>query len=49
MPSGLVPQSEFDPVAYTNLVVNSAQVVSDNMRADSEIGRDFSIFQPLGY
>ena len=46
--SGFVPQSEFDSVAHSNLVVNFAEVVPDNMFADFKFPSDFAIFQSLG-
>jgi len=45
--SGLVPQSKFDPVAYSNLVVDFAKVVPDNVFADAELPCDFVIFESL--
>ena len=47
MLSGPVPQSEFDPVANANLVIDRAQVVPDNKCTDPEFGRDFSVLQSL--
>ncbi|HWY53551.1 MAG TPA: hypothetical protein VNZ03_03765, partial [Terriglobales bacterium] len=47
--SGLVPQSEFDSVAYANLVVDGAYVVPGDVCADPELGGDFSIFQTSGH
>jgi hypothetical protein len=47
--SGLVPQSEFDSVAYANLVVDGAHVVPGDVCADPELGGDFSIFQTSGH
>ena len=49
MYSGLVPQSEFDPVAYANLVVDGAYVVPGDVFADAELGGDFSIVQTSGH
>jgi hypothetical protein len=46
--SGLVQQSEFDPVAYSNLVVDLAEIIPDDVFADSESPGDFAIFQSLG-
>jgi len=47
--SGLIPQSEFDPVAYANLVVDGAYVVPGDVFADAELGGDFSIVQTSGH
>ena len=49
MYSGLIPQSEFDPVAYANLVVDGAYVVPGDVFADAELGGDFSIVQTSGH
>lgn len=48
MDSGLVPESKFDSVAYSNFVVDFAQVVPNYVFADSEFTRDFAIFESLG-
>jgi hypothetical protein len=47
MPSGLVPQGEFDPIAYSDLVIDRAEVVPHNMGADPEFRSDFAVFQSL--
>ena len=46
MYSGLVPQSEFDPVAYANLVVDGAYVVPGDVFADAELGAISRLFRP---
>jgi hypothetical protein len=47
--SCLVPQGEFDTVAYSNLVIDLAEVVSDNMFANSQVLSDFAILQSLSH
>jgi len=47
MPPGFIPQSELDPVAYANFVIDRTYVVPDNVRADPEFSTDFAVFQSL--
>ena len=45
MQSCLVPESKFNPVAYTNFVVDFAEVVPDNIEADAKLSADLTIVQ----
>jgi hypothetical protein len=47
MPPGFIPQSELDPVAYANLVIDRTYVVPDDVCTDSEFSTDFAVFQSL--
>ena len=49
LPSSAIPQCEFDPIAYTNLVVDFFKIVPDDVFADPEFLGDFFIFKSLGY
>ena len=49
LPSSPIPQCEFDPIAYANLVVNFSKVVPDDVFADPEFLGDFFVFESLGY
>jgi hypothetical protein len=49
LPSSPIPQCEFDPIAYANLVVDFSKMVPDDVFADPEFLGDFSIFESLGY
>ena len=42
----LVPERKFDAVTHANLVVDSAQVIADNVCADAELASNFVVFQP---
>jgi len=39
-----IPQSELDPVAYPNFVIDRTYVVPDNVRADPEFRTNFAVF-----
>jgi len=47
--SRFVPQGEFYPVAYSNLVVDRAEVISDHVLANPQFHSDFAILQSLGH
>ena len=47
MHSCLVPESKFDPVTHTNPVVDSLQVVLDDVYANPDFLCDFTVFQAL--
>ena len=49
MPSSPIPQCEFHPIAYANLVVDFFNMVPDDVFADLEFLGDFFIFESLGY
>jgi hypothetical protein len=49
LPSSPIPQREFDPIAYANLVVDVSKIVPDDVFADPEFLGDFFVFEPLGY
>jgi hypothetical protein len=49
LPSSPIPQCEFDPIAYANLVVDFSKMVPDDVFADPEFLGDFFIFESLGY
>ncbi len=44
LPSSPIPQCEFDPIAYANLVVDLFKIVPDNVFADLEFLGNFFIF-----
>ena len=47
--SSPIPQCEFDPIAYANLVVDFFKMVPDDVFADPKFLSDILIFQSLGY
>jgi hypothetical protein len=47
--SSPIPQCEFDPIAYSNLVVDFFKMVPDDIFADPKFLSDILIFQSLGY
>jgi hypothetical protein len=49
LPSGPIPQCEFDPVAYANLIVDFLKMIPDDVFADPEFLGDFFVFQSLSY
>jgi hypothetical protein len=49
LPSSPIPQCEFDPIAYANLVVDVLKMVPDDIFADPKFFGDFFVFQSLGY
>jgi hypothetical protein len=49
LPSSPIPQCEFDPIAYANLVVDFSEIVPDNLFVDPEFLGDFFVFESLGY
>jgi hypothetical protein len=49
LPSSPIPQCEFDPIAYANLVVDFSKMVPDDVFADPEFLGDVFIFESLGY
>ena len=49
LPSSPIPQCEFDPIPYANLVVDFFNMVPDDVFADLEFLGDFFIFESLGY
>jgi hypothetical protein len=49
LPSSPIPQCEFDPIAYANLVVDFYKMIPDDVFADPEFLSDIFIFQSLSY
>ena len=49
LPSSPIPQCEFDPIAYANLIVDFSKMVPDDVFADPKFLGDFFIFESLGY
>jgi hypothetical protein len=49
LPSSPIPQCEFDPIAYANLVVDFSKMIPDDVFADPEFLGNFFVFQSLGY
>ena len=49
LPSSPIPECEFDPIAYANLVVDFSKMIPDDVFADPEFLGDFFVFQSLGY
>ena len=49
LPSSPIPQCEFDPIAYANLVVDFSEMVPDDVFADLEFLGNFFIFESLGH
>jgi hypothetical protein len=47
--SSPIPQCEFDPIAYANLVVDFSKMIPDDVFADPEFLSDIFVFQSLGY
>ena len=43
----LIPESKFDTVAQSNLVVDLSQVVPDNVLPDAQLFRDFTVLESL--
>src|SRR5690349_14239288 len=46
MNAGFVPKRQLHPIADADLVVNDAEVVANNLLANSQHLRDLSILQP---
>ena len=49
MHTGFVPQSQFNPVANANLVVNHAEVIPDDMGIDSQLLSHIAVCEPFCY
>lgn len=43
----LIPESKFDTVAQSNLVIDLTQVVPDNELPDAQLIRDFAVLESL--
>jgi hypothetical protein len=43
---GLIPESEFNPVAHSDFVVDLAEVISDDLLVNSKFSGDVPILQP---
>ena len=44
-----VPESEFEPTIYSNLLVNLAKIVFHNFMTDPEFDSNFAVLQSLGH
>jgi hypothetical protein len=49
LPSRPIPQCEFDPIAYANLLVDISEIVPDNPFADPEFLGHFFVLVSSGY
>jgi hypothetical protein len=47
--SSPIPQCEFDPIAYANLVVDFSKMIPDDVFADPKFLGNFFVFESLGY
>ena len=45
----LIPQCQLDPVPQSQLVVNQAQIILDNVFGSAERIGDLTVFAALGY
>jgi len=45
--TSFVPEGEFDAIAYPDLVVDHAEIVSNNVRANPELLSNFVVLQPF--
>ena len=44
-----VPEREFEPTVYSNLLVNLAKIVFDNFVTDPELVSNLPVLQSLGH
>jgi hypothetical protein len=49
LPPSPIPQCQFDPIAYANLVVDFSEIVPDDVFADPEFIGDFFVLESLGH
>jgi hypothetical protein len=47
--AGFIPECEFNPVAYSNLVVNHAKVIPNDMGIDAQLASHVPVCETFGY
>ena len=46
MHTSFIPEREFDPIANANLVVNHAEIISNDMRVDAQLLSHVAVCEP---